>query len=49
MAPPGQWREGVRAPRLGREHRIEACTLGLLDELTDTLRGLRSPVAELES
>ena len=49
VAPPGQRGEGVRAPRLGGEQRVEAGVLGGGDELADTLRRLCSPVAELQS
>ena len=48
-APPGQRREGVRAPRLGGEHRVEAGLLGRGDQFRVVRRRLRAPISELKT
>ena len=46
---PGERREGVRAPGLGREGDVVTERLGLLGHLDEVRMGLRLPVPELES
>src|SRR5918997_1599402 len=47
--PPRQRREGIRAPRLGREHGVEAGFLGGANELAGVRGWLRAPVPQLQS
>ena len=48
-APPGQRRVGIRSPRFGGEHRVEAGVLGGGDEFAVVLRRLSAPISQLES
>ncbi len=49
LAPPGQRGEGVGAPGLGGEDRVEPRLLGRGDQLPHAVRRLGAPVAELQS